>query len=125
MNADTDSLLQLHKHGLDILVRELNPVGMIRFILQFSKGSGDYTREKYEREDTLTIEEIVEQAQKMSSRRKEFEAKKYVPRPEDDRWMTPIQLQRAGIDALTKELGPDETARFLEYLEHGEENPCT
>jgi hypothetical protein len=47
MNARTMTLEQIRESGLKVLVRELGPVGMVRFIQQFEKGTGDYTKERH------------------------------------------------------------------------------
>ena len=45
--------------GDDALLRELGPVGMVRYLEQYDKGgNGDYTKEKYENPN-LSIDEIV------------------------------------------------------------------
>lgn len=46
MNVAEMSLDEIRQHGIDALVRELGPVGMIRFLQQFETGKGDYTRER-------------------------------------------------------------------------------
>jgi len=45
-----------HK-GLDALKKALGPAGAARFIQQYEKGNGDYTKEKY-RSAGLTLAEI-------------------------------------------------------------------
>jgi hypothetical protein len=37
---------QIRAAGLRALERELGTVGMVRFLQQFSRGSGDYTKER-------------------------------------------------------------------------------
>lgn len=44
---------QIRLAGLKALNWELGPVGMIRFLQQFETGSGDYTKERQLREDTV------------------------------------------------------------------------
>lgn len=39
---------QIRNAGLEALERELGVVGMVRFLQQFEKGSGDYTKERYD-----------------------------------------------------------------------------
>ena len=55
----TMTLEDIRRKGYEALVRELGPVGMIRFLQQFETGRGDYTQERH---DWLTesLEEIVE-----------------------------------------------------------------
>ena len=45
--------------GLQALKEALGPVGAVKFLQQFDHGgSGDYTKEKYERPD-VSIEEVL------------------------------------------------------------------
>ena len=48
---------EVRKVGLQALTEALGPIGMVRFIRQYENGSGDYTKEKYEKPD-YTIEEL-------------------------------------------------------------------
>ena len=51
---------QLLEEGLQALEERLGVVGTIRFLQQFDNGgSGDYTKEKYEKEDVTTEEEMA------------------------------------------------------------------
>lgn len=44
----------------EVLLRELGPVGMIRYLEQYDNGgTGDYTKEKYSMPE-MTIEQIME-----------------------------------------------------------------
>jgi hypothetical protein len=52
-----NNLVEIRRIGLQALNDALGPVGMVRFMQQYENGSGDYTKEKYQRPD-LTIEEI-------------------------------------------------------------------
>jgi hypothetical protein len=49
---------QLRERGYAALLRELGPIGFIRFMQQFEPGSGDYTRERQQWLGQLTPEEI-------------------------------------------------------------------
>ncbi len=45
--------------GTEALLRELGPVGMVRYLEQYDDGgSGDYTKEKYDMPE-MTIDQIV------------------------------------------------------------------
>jgi hypothetical protein len=57
----TRTLEQIRLIGLEALSRELGPVGMIRFLQQFETGHGDYSSERHQWLDQLSIEELVEQ----------------------------------------------------------------
>jgi hypothetical protein len=48
----------IRKLGLEALNEKLGPVGMVEFIQQFDSGYGDYTKERHNWLDKLTIEEI-------------------------------------------------------------------
>lgn len=54
MNFDT-----IQTKGTEALLRELGPVGMVRYLEQYDNGgSGDYTKEKYDMPE-MTIDQIV------------------------------------------------------------------
>ena len=59
MNAATMTLEEIRQHGIEALVRELGPVGMIRFLQQFETGKGDYSTERHQwlPDDLSTIAE--------------------------------------------------------------------
>jgi hypothetical protein len=49
----------IYTKGTEALIRELGPVGMVRYLEQYDNGgTGDYTKEKYEQPE-LSIDEIV------------------------------------------------------------------
>jgi len=43
------------------LRKELGYVGMVRFLHQFDEGSGDYTKERHQWQDGLTVVDIMAQ----------------------------------------------------------------
>lgn len=47
MNTETMTLEQIRTEGLKALDRHLGPDGMIRFLQQFEKGRGNYTKERH------------------------------------------------------------------------------
>jgi hypothetical protein len=49
---------EVRKAGLNVLSRELGPAGMTIFMRQFEGGFGDFTSEKYDRED-IPLGDIV------------------------------------------------------------------
>jgi hypothetical protein len=55
---------QIRQKGLDVLYRELGPVGMIRFLNQFETGSGDYARERHKWVDRMSLEDLRALAEK-------------------------------------------------------------
>ena len=51
-------LEKIRRAGLKALKDKLGIEGMIKFIQMYSDGKGDYTKEKYENLDELTIEDF-------------------------------------------------------------------
>ena len=58
MTTDEMTTEQIRRVGLDALKRELGVVGMTRFLQLFERGHGDYTAERHQWLDHLTMEEI-------------------------------------------------------------------
>lgn len=58
---DTRSMTQMeiYEKGLEILTREMGPVGMIRFLQMFEKGKGDCTKERHQWLDQLSIDDVI------------------------------------------------------------------
>ena len=58
--ADTDemTLEEIRSRGLAALLRELGPVGYVRFMQQFDRGKGDYTVERHQWLDALSPEQV-------------------------------------------------------------------
>ena len=54
---------QIRRVGLDALERELGVVGMTRFLQMFETGHGDYTAERRQWLDHLTLDEIYSSIQ--------------------------------------------------------------
>lgn len=48
-------LVELKKQGYKALVESLGVAGMIRFLQQFDVGEGDYTRDRHQVIDRLTM----------------------------------------------------------------------
>jgi hypothetical protein len=63
MNASELTLEQVREIGLQSLLRDLGPVGLIRFLQQFETGHGDYTRDRATWLGEPTIEALVQQIQ--------------------------------------------------------------
>lgn len=62
--------VELKRKGFKALVNALGYADTIRFIHQYDNGSGDYTRERHEWLDKLTLEDIwadIQQRQNLSS----------------------------------------------------------
>ena len=49
---------QLRQLGIEALVQALGAVGMVRFLQQFDRGSGDYTRDR----DTVLADVTLDEA---------------------------------------------------------------
>ena len=54
-----DNLSAIRERGFNALTKELGPSGMAIFIRQFENGSGDYTAEREQLFENLTIDDIV------------------------------------------------------------------
>ncbi len=61
MTLETMTLVQIQSKGLELLARELGPVGFIRFIQAFETGSGDYTQERRQWLSPLEPVELAQQ----------------------------------------------------------------
>lgn len=61
MSANDLTPLQLRRKGLEALREALGVVGMVRFLQQFDQGSGDYTRDRNQLLEDVTIEDMMEQ----------------------------------------------------------------
>ncbi len=51
----------LRKKGIELLSKEMGPLGMTCFIRQYDSGVGDYTKEKQELQEALTVKEVVKE----------------------------------------------------------------
>ena len=49
---------QIRRKGLTALRRELGKAGMLRFMQQFTSGSGDYARERHSWVDQTSLDDI-------------------------------------------------------------------
>jgi hypothetical protein len=54
----------IRKMGIEALNEKLGPIGMIEFMRQFDSGYGNYTKERHNWLDKLTIEEISDEIKK-------------------------------------------------------------
>lgn len=59
MNVQMMTPQQIRVAGLAALSRELGLVGMIRFMQQFERGYGDYSRDRHEWLDKYTVDDIA------------------------------------------------------------------
>ncbi len=58
MAVTVRELERIRREGLKALKDKLGVEGMIKFIQMYSDGKGDYTKEKYENNKELTIEDF-------------------------------------------------------------------
>lgn len=64
------TLVELNRKGFKALVDALGYADAIRFIRQYDNGSGDYTKERHQWLDKLTLEDIwadIQQRQRLSN----------------------------------------------------------
>ena len=59
MSITIRPLAALNEEATAILVRELGVVDAIRFLTQFRTGTGDYTKERGQWLDKLSLEQVV------------------------------------------------------------------
>lgn len=59
MNTERMTDREIKLVGLRVLARELGPAGYVRFLQQFSPGSGDYTQERHTWLDRLTADDVA------------------------------------------------------------------
>ncbi len=70
MNISPTNLLQIRQMGIEVLARELGPVAMIRFLQQYEVSIGDYSKERHQWLDKITIDDIAEKARNRREIRK-------------------------------------------------------
>jgi len=56
---------EIRTKGLSVLKRELGVAGMIRFLQQFDRGSGDWATERHKWADNLSWDDIKKAAGKL------------------------------------------------------------
>ncbi len=68
MNVNTRTLAEISADAFRILSRELGVADTIRFINQFHPGSGNYTEERQTHFKSMTVAQIVAQAQEFAEK---------------------------------------------------------
>jgi len=68
MNATEKSLSELTQQVVELLCREIGVADTLRFLSQFSVGTGSYTEERDALIGHLTLEEIVAEAREIEAR---------------------------------------------------------
>jgi len=69
MATDYITESEIRRLGIEALVRELGPVGMARFLRQFDRGSGDWTKERQEVFAGETVESLSIKLRELSRNR--------------------------------------------------------
>ncbi|GAB6182334.1 hypothetical protein [Thermodesulfovibrio hydrogeniphilus] len=59
MNRQYLTPTELKRLGIEALSKALGPIGMVRFIQQFEKGYGDYTKEREQWLEEKEVEEVI------------------------------------------------------------------
>ena len=59
MQTQPMSPSQIRSAGLAALVKSLGPTGMARFIQQYDMGTGDYTKDRSNWLDQMSLDEVV------------------------------------------------------------------
>jgi hypothetical protein len=70
MDINRMTPVEIQYAGSAILAQELGPIGFIRFIQQYALGKGDYTAERHQWLDRLTIDDVLELVQAEQDDRK-------------------------------------------------------
>ena len=68
MNIELRPLSELNQHATAILVREIGLVDTLRFLSQFSAGSGDYTKERGQELEELSLKHITSEVKARRSK---------------------------------------------------------
>ena len=63
--VDYNDPVTIRKTGLEVLAKELGPLGMVLFMRQYDKGYGNYTEERNELLKDITIEDIEQELEAM------------------------------------------------------------
>lgn len=61
MTAEIRPLAEINRQATSALIRELGVADTLRFLGQFSMGSGDYTKERAEWFGSISLDEITGQ----------------------------------------------------------------
>jgi hypothetical protein len=67
INTKTMTPIEIQQVGLTVLMRELGPVGLIRFLQQYELGTGDYTSERHQWLDEISVDDAIQLALKEQS----------------------------------------------------------
>ena len=64
MSTQTMTPSEVRTRGYQALKRELGPVGLLKFMHQFERGHGDYSRERHALVDRLSLDTILKDIRK-------------------------------------------------------------
>ncbi|HEY3412270.1 MAG TPA: hypothetical protein VGM51_04325 [Armatimonadota bacterium] len=67
MNTESLTGEEIRTIGLNALMGALGPSGFIRFLQQFSNGSGDYTRDRQALLGNPTVDELVRETKALQA----------------------------------------------------------
>jgi hypothetical protein len=67
MDVSTATPQELQRAGIALLTQGLGVAGMVRFLQQFSRGHGDYTSERHQWLDGLSMDDVIERMRKDES----------------------------------------------------------
>ena len=59
MTAEIRPMIEINQQAANILIREMGVVDALRFLGQFRTGAGDYTKERGQWLDKLSLDEIT------------------------------------------------------------------
>ncbi|MFQ5651636.1 MAG: hypothetical protein ACE5IY_16995 [bacterium] len=68
MKTVTRPLNEITQHATRLLYKELGVVNTIRFLNQFTTGYGDYTKEREQLFEDLSLDEIVSEIKQMKEK---------------------------------------------------------
>jgi hypothetical protein len=69
MTAEIRPMIEINQQAANILIREMGVVDALRFLGQFRAGSGDYTKDRTQWLDDLSLEEITAEIKAKRQRR--------------------------------------------------------
>jgi predicted nucleic acid-binding protein len=64
MTPEMRPLTEVTRHATDLLMREIGVVDTLRFLGQFRNGSGDYSNERRQLLDDLTLQQVIAEIKK-------------------------------------------------------------
>lgn len=70
MIIEQTNLFYIRQLGIEVLSRELGPVAMIRFLQQYETGTGDYSKDRHQWSDKLTVDDIATKARSLRELKK-------------------------------------------------------